>query len=410
VSEGVDFDRALNTCLDRLRAGEGLDDCLARNPSNAERLAPLLRTATILQAPDGPNMSLDGFSVGEARVLARAAQLRHRRGNQLGSARRRSVPVLLAGPRRLVVAAVAGVLLLCVVLSAGTVSAASASLPGNPLYPVKRATEAFVSSAAPTPQLQARAHLAWADRRLREIETLVARDGVTDEALLAALEQETDRALGAAEQAGVELLTVAVIHTEHQQMVLGRVLEKAPSAAHPGLERALEASARGHARARSALEHATGPGLPITPPGQAGDKNPPNKKQGTPSAEDTSGTPSVPSEATDEIHPPGQGRGQGQGHNQSEAEDPNRGQGRGQGQGQDEVKEPNHGQGRGQGKPGESNHGQGLAKESEKDGPGAPDKGKWGIGPAPGKGSEWGDSDGKHDKSDKPGNSKDKNK
>jgi hypothetical protein len=56
------------------------------------------------------------------------------------------------------------------------------------------------------------------------------------------------------------------------------------------------------------------------------------------------------------------------------------------------------------------NHSQGLGKESEKDRPGSPDKSKGGIGPAPGEGSERGDSDGKHDKSDKPGNSKDKNK
>jgi hypothetical protein len=406
VSDGTDFDRVLNTCLDRLRVGEGLEDCLVRYPSYAERLAPLLRTATILHAPDGPSMSPDSFDVGKARLLARAVQLRKRRGNQPGSAWRIRVPGLLAGSRRLAVASVAGVLLLCLVLSAGTVSAASASLPGDPLYPVKRATEAFVSSAAPTPQLRARAHLVWADRRLREIETLVARDGVTDEALLADLERETEQALGAAEQAGVELLTAAVINTEHQKVVLGRVLEKASLAARPGLERALEASARGHARAQSALESAAGPRLPITPPGQAGEKNPQNKKEGTSFAEDTSSTPSVPSEATDEVNPSGQGHGQGQGQNQSEAEEPNRGQGHGRAEGQDEIEEPNHGQG----KPGESNHSQGLGTELQKHGPASPDKSKGGVGPAPGKGYERGDSDGKHEKSDKPGKSKDKNK
>lgn len=379
MTEGLDFDHALNTCLDRLRAGERLEDCLARYPSHAERLAPLLRMATILPTPDGPNMSPEGLDAGEARLLARAAKLRRRRRNQPGPARRRSVPGLLSGARRLAVATVAGVFLLCVVLSAGTVSAASASLPGSPLYPVKRATEAFVSSVAPTPQLQAHAHLAWADRRLREIEALVARGGVTDEALLAALEQETDRALGAAEQAGIELLTAAVVHTEHQQIVLGRVLEKAPSAARPGLERALEASARGHARARSALEHATSPGPPITPPGQAGDKKPPPGKQETPSAEDTSGTPSLPSEATDELHPPGQGRGQGQGQDQHE--------------------------------PGDSDRGQGHGYGSEGDEPGPPDKDKGQrVGPTPGKGSGQGHDDGKHDNPDNPGQSKDKSK
>jgi hypothetical protein len=409
VTEGVDFDHVLNICLDRLRAGERLEDCLASYPSHAERLAPLLRTATTLRTPDGPSISLDGFSSGEARLLVRAAQLRHQRRSQLAPARRRSAVDLLAGVRRLVVASVAGVLLLCVVLSAGTVSAASGSLPGSPLYPVKRATETVVSSVALTPRLQARAHLAWADRRLREIEALVARDGVTDESLLAALEQETDLALGAAEQAGIELLTAAMVHTEHQQMVLGRVLEKAPPEARPGLERALEASARGQARARSALEDSTSPGPPITPPGQAGDNKSPHKTQETSSsADDTSGTPSVPPEATDEIRPPGQDHGQGQ----DEAGDPNRNQEHGQGQ--DNVKNPNHGQGQDQNKPEGSDHGQGPDKEIEKDDePGPPDKDKdkeQKISPTPDSNPGQGQGGGKSEKPDNPGQSKDKSK
>jgi len=366
VTESVDFDHVLNICLDRLRAGESLDDCLARYPSYAESLAPLLRIATTLHAPDGPNISHQGFDAGQARLMARASQLRHRRTDQQGAAPPRTAASLLAGARRFVVATVAGLFLLCVVLSAGTVSAASGSLPGSPLYPVKRATEAFVSSLAPTPELEVRAHLTWADRRLREIESLVARDGRADEALLAALEQETDLALGVAEQAGIELLTAAVVHTERQQAVLGRVLENAPPAARPGLEQALEASARGHARAQSALDRATNPGPPITPPGHAGDKRPSHQTQETPSAEDTSGTPSVPSEITDEVRPSGRG--------QDEAGDSNRDQE--QGQGQDKVKNPNHGQGQDQNKPEGSDHGQDPDKETEKDAPGPPDKDK----------------------------------
>jgi hypothetical protein len=409
VTEGVDFYQMLNNCLDRLRAGERLEDCLASYPSDAEQLATLLRTAAILQPPDGPNMSPDGFGVGEARLLARAAQLRHVRGIRLGPGRRTIVSGLLAGARRPIVATVAGVLLLCMVLSAGTVSAASTSMPGSPFYPVKRATEAFVSTVAPTPQLRARAHLVWADRRLREIEHLVARDGAADEMLLSALEQETDRALGAAEQAGIEMLTAVVVQTEHQHKVLSRVLEKAPPTARPGLERALEASTRGHARAQSALKHAVNPDPPITPPGQAGDKEPPRSKQETPSAEDRSGTPSVPSEVTDGLRSSGQGRGQGQGHHQDETGDTDRGQGNDHGQ--DKVVGPNHGQRQGQDKPGESDHGQGPGRKLEKNEPGSPDKRKGqGIGPSPEEDSERGRNDGKHEKSGNPEYSQDKSK
>lgn len=407
MTDSFDFEHIVSICLDRLRAGDALEACLASYPSHAERLGPLLHVAATLQTPeDGSLMSSEGFGAGEARLLARAAQLRARQRGP-APARRRVFSGLLAGTRRLLAASVVGVLLLCGVLSAGTVSAASTSLPGSPLYPVKRATETLVSSVAPTPQLQARVHLAWADRRLREIEALVARDGVADEALLAALGQETEQALAAAEQAGVEQLTAAAAHTEHQQAVLKRVMAKAPEAAQPGLMQALKASEKGHTRARSALERATSPGPPIIPPGQVKDKEPPGaEKDGLHPSGNGQGQGRDQDEAEDPGHGQGQGRdqdeaedpdhGQGQGQNQDEAEDPDHGQGHGQGQGQGQDKDPNHGQGH-DGSDKDELHSPGSDKGPE-------------MGPAPGKGTGQGHGDGKRAKPDNPGQSKDKDK
>ena len=45
MTGGSDFDRTLDICLDRLRAGDALEACLASYPSYADRLAPLLRVA-----------------------------------------------------------------------------------------------------------------------------------------------------------------------------------------------------------------------------------------------------------------------------------------------------------------------------------------------------------------------------
>lgn len=410
MTEGVDFDHALNICLDRLRAGERLEDCLARYPSYAERLAPLLRIATTLQTPDGPDISPQGLDAGEARLLARAAQLRPQRRSQLSLDRRSSVAGLLTGARRLFVATLAGVLLLCVLLSAGTVSAASASLPGSPLYPVKRATEELVSSVAPTPQLQVRAHLTWADRRLREIETLVARGDVIDDSLLEALELETSLALGVAEQSGVELLTTAVVHTEHQQAVLGRVLKTAPAAARPGLERALNASAQGHTRAKSALENAANHAPPITPPGQTHDKKPSHEKQQTPSAVDNPGKPSPPSEAGDDVQKPG--KGQSQSHTDN-VDKPGQSPGKGQDQQQDQATHSRPGQGQGQDKAGDFNDSQGHGYGQDNDEPGPPDKDKdkeQDVGPNPDNNPGQGQGGGKPDKPDEPGKGKDKSK
>jgi hypothetical protein len=389
VTSGSDFDRTLDICLNRLRAGDTPEACLASYPSYADRLAPLLWVAAGLRTPDGPSMSAGGLAAGEARLLAHAVQLRARPSGQAPAARR-ARSGFLGGAYRLIAAAVASVLLACVLLSVGTVSAASTSLPGSPLYPVKRASEAAVSSVALTPRLQARVHLVWADRRLREVEALMERDGVADEAILAALEQETEQALAAAEQAGAGSLMAAAVHTEHQQAVLSRVLVEAPPAARPGLQRALEASAKKNERARSALDRAGDHGLPITPPGQADDKKPPHAGQKTPSAAETPGASATPSEAKDERPSPGKGADQGQGQGQDKAQDPDGRQGHNE---QDEADHPNQGRG------------------SDKDKLPPPDKdGEPGQGPPHGEGPGKDGGDQKPDKPDNPGQSKDKDK
>jgi len=280
VIDSLDFDRILDLCLDRLQTGATVADCLANYPQHAAQLAPLLQVAGLLETPAGPKMSADGLRAGEARLLAQAARLRTRR-------QARTFP-LVGITRRLAAAGIAGTLLVCGMFSAGTVSAAAASLPGSPLYPVKQATEALVTWAAFTPQLKTTVHLAWADRRLGEAEALLAVGATPDASVLAALGQETEQALTAAEQSGPEQLAAVAAQTEHQQAVLQAVLDKAPAVARPGLLRALTASANGHARAKSALDKAH-PGKATeehptnTPPGQAA--------PGKPTEESLTGTP-----------------------------------------------------------------------------------------------------------------------
>lgn len=376
-----------------------MEDCLASYPVYAGQLAPLLRVAAKLERRGVPLLSAQGFNVGEARLLARAAELRPRQEGR-AAVRAGHGPGLWAGMRRLVAAGVAVVVLLGVVLSAGTVSAASASMPGSRLYPLKRTTESLVSAAAFTPELKARVHLAWADRRLREIEAQAGQAGAVDEGLLTALAQETGQALEAAEQAGLEPLTAVAAHTEHQQAVLRRVLGKAPAAAQPGLERALEASAEGHARALSALEGGVEPGPPETPPGQAGDQQPSETQPETLPGEEASpptSTPGVP----DALTPAAKDHGQGGGP----SVDQGTGQGQGQGQGQDNVTPPGQGQGHGNATP--PGQGQGQGGGSDKDDQQPPGNGG-GQGPPldPGQGSGEEHGGGKPDKPDDPGQDK----
>jgi hypothetical protein len=385
VADSLDFEHVLSICLDRLQDGDTLEACLASYPAHARRLVPLLRVAAMLETPDNQPMPAEGFRAAETRFLAHATQLRARQ-QQISTARRGGVfSTLLGSTRRLIAASVVSVLLLCGVLSAGTVSAASASLPGSRLYPVKRATEALVSSVALTPQLQTRVHLAWAERRLHEAEALMSRGGVADESVLGDLEEETEQALAAAEQTDPDQLSAVVTHTKQQQAVLSQLLDNAPPAARPGLERALAASAQGQARAQSALERAkpgrpaASPGPPITPPGRA-DNESPDTGQGQ-GAEPASGEDT--------------GRGQGQGQGQDEAGSPNQGQGHGYGQDKDEQSSPDNGKGQeknpdpgkgsGQGHGLDQSHGQNQGLEHGQ-----------------------GQSDGKRDKEDNPGLGQDK--
>ena len=357
MSGDPDLQHHLGTCLDRLQVGESVEDCLASYPAEAARLEPLLHLAAKMRAPHNVAMSPGGFEAGHARLLARADQLR--------VGQRQRTPAqggiflgLLAGTRRLALASMAGVLLLCGLVSTGTISVASASLPESPLYPVKRATEVIVSSLAPTPHLQMRIHLAWAERRVQELAVMAARQDGIDEALVAALDKETERALDAAEEAGPEALLAVVQQIEHQQSVLGQALEQASPAARSGLERALTVLRGGHARGRSALEQRPPPGPPITPPGQVENESPGGTAQETPPAVATPVTPTSTPGTADGRQPAGNGRGQdadpaggqdtryGQGQGQDRTTRDTRGdQGQSPGASQDELQPRGNGKG-----------------------------------------------------------------
>ncbi len=267
MTDRLDFDQVLDICLDRLQAGDTVQACLISYPSHAGRLAPLLYMAVTLQTSQGPSVSASGFRAGEAHLLAYAVELSAQRQGALPLRRRGAVSRLIAGTRRLAAAVVVGMLLFCAVLSAGavTVSAASASLPGSSLYTIKRTTESLLSSLAFTPRLQTQVHLAWAERRLDEVDALIARDGIVYKTVLTALEHETEQALVAAEQAGSESLADVIAHTEHQHTVLRHLLDQAPKAARSDLQQALATSTEMNGRARAGLTGETPGGLPVSP-------------------------------------------------------------------------------------------------------------------------------------------------
>ena len=135
------FDSALDDCLNLLRAGASISDCLARYPEHTEELRPLLALASGVRAVPTPRPDPVAVHANRQRMLAAArAAAARRRGR--GWARLARPWTSLGGNRvrPLFQAAITlAAVVLLVGLAAGALFALAAdSLPGQALYPVKR--------------------------------------------------------------------------------------------------------------------------------------------------------------------------------------------------------------------------------------------------------------------------------
>ena len=188
--------------------------------------------------------------------------------------------------------------------STPTVLAAGGSLPGEPLYPVKRTVEEVQLALTWTPEQRSDLLVSFAERRLEEVVAVCTADDCPED-LLADLGAQTEAAaaevdrLPEGKRAG--LLEKMVALTGRQQEVLVSVLERAPDQARPGLERALERSRHGHQQARWALEKEKGPlpkppGPPEEPPARPTKEPKPTKELHGPRPAHTPG-PQKPAQA-----------------------------------------------------------------------------------------------------------------
>jgi hypothetical protein len=314
---GSDLEAILDECLhDVSTRDESVERCLQRYPQRAGQLAPLVQMADRIWKTNHPTLSVPSTKVIEQRLLKRAAELRQSRAQpSLGS--------LAFSLRPLLTVAATLIVVLAFVLAGGggIVYASTDSLPGSPLYGVKRATEQVQLFLAPAGTRRAELHFRFAERRLEEVQALVRIKGQIDEETLAAVAEETELALEETEKAPdqdkLALLDKLVSLTERQQAVLKRVQTKAPEAAQKGLNRALEASQRGHERAREALEREK-PGRDVKPTKSPAPTKTPKpthtKSTPTPKATHTPKPTHVPRPTKAPEPPRGPGEhGQGQG-------------------------------------------------------------------------------------------------
>src|SRR5512133_721983 len=122
----------LEICLQEMENGADLDAILRRYPEYADELRPILETSVEAKSLAVPDPSTEVVRRSRTKVLQQAAQMREA---QVRPSRRMwSVPLR----RALVSLAVIAILFIG---TNGLVHAASTTLPGDNLYPVKRTWE-----------------------------------------------------------------------------------------------------------------------------------------------------------------------------------------------------------------------------------------------------------------------------
>ncbi|HEX5691657.1 MAG TPA: DUF5667 domain-containing protein, partial [Roseiflexaceae bacterium] len=172
----------LEICLDRMRLGESAADCLRDFPDLAEELAPLLAAAKLARHIPQPQLNPG----------ARLAIQRQMRSAIAGRAPLRAAR---APWYRMTVMRLAAAFVIAFLALGSGVAAAQSSLPGSPLYPVKRAGEELRLGLTFKPEQRAALHMDLARVRLDETLALLNSGRPVDPSVLDDITRRYDLAL-----------------------------------------------------------------------------------------------------------------------------------------------------------------------------------------------------------------------
>lgn len=183
----------LEACRLRLAAGESVDDCLAAFPSYRHELASLLPLVVQVQSLT-QNPGADYTSRAWAGFHSTLAAARENRAQAIRASYRGPFGFLrrLAGPFTPV--------LIVLMSGLGIVQVSDLSLPDNPLYSVKQATESFGLLLARTPHDRAQLQIRNSNRRLKDFQLAVkaGKQYQLLEAIGTSMADEADRAADSA--------------------------------------------------------------------------------------------------------------------------------------------------------------------------------------------------------------------
>ncbi|MBK9711027.1 MAG: hypothetical protein IPO81_06755 [Kouleothrix sp.] len=165
----------LDRGLARVRSGDSIGRALAEHPQQADNLRPLLQAGALLRAEATTALPPDleaWLSTGAREFAAIAEHLAPRAARRKAAAR----PITM---RR------AAIAIAVVVAMTGAVDTVSAqSIPGDTLYPWKRARENISLVLATDAGQRARLQVEYAGRRLDELHSLVNTPNTVDSALV----------------------------------------------------------------------------------------------------------------------------------------------------------------------------------------------------------------------------------
>jgi len=248
-------------CMQLLRQGRSLEECLGRYPEEAVDLEPILRTALDVQS----ELTVDLPSTTRTRIRGRVLI----EWDRLHQPRRWNwrLPPLL--PRWAVVAA--SLMLALALGGLGTNTAAAQAVPGDILYPVKEFREDVQLWFARSPEAKVEMYTSLVKERVKEVKKVASREQADLDAIsdalarmnshLAALNVVVEKKLSDSASREVDVdsgfakaLQKSVSEQRAAGDLLAEALDEVPGETRPDFSNALKAIELAQERVDSALE------------------------------------------------------------------------------------------------------------------------------------------------------------
>ena len=221
IDRTPDYDHILNACLDSVLSGQQtIADCLQAHPEHAHLLKPALQIALLARTLQPSEMPADRVNALEMRLRG---QMLAASQKQPTTARRNPSARSAFAPFSRLAAMIAIVFLFALGTGSGAVAASANSLPGDPLYGLKRLWESIILVLASLGDNVDDVWLHLAQTRLDEAEMLAER-GTLNSGIFVDLYESTVQTITLADQQTTPLVVAFLSDA-------GRRVEEIPTTA-----------------------------------------------------------------------------------------------------------------------------------------------------------------------------------